>query len=256
LQPPILAKLSASGWSGSARFGARYWTRMLFWANRGHISLTRTYADLVAPITPHRHHQNHFWWPIYHPYSTNQPICDLQHNRIAARSNWGCAGSAVESSLPLLPLLLLSHPHAGSLLTAYCLLPVCGRTAHRSILGRKGALLHAHCRQTMRTLSKPIWVWPQPPRGGTADRQRYNILTTRTPTRPRSVDFVSGATSGTDQRSVLVADPLWAIPETWRGHGLTPVACRPADPASRPVDLHAKQQKSLQLWIILTRVSW
>ena len=85
------------------------------------------------------------------------------------------------SLLSLLTLLLLSHPHAGSLLAAYYLLPVCGRTAHRSILGRKGALLHAHYRQTMRTLSIPIWVGPQPPRGGTVDRQRYNILTTRSP---------------------------------------------------------------------------
>ena len=33
-------------------------------------------------------------------------------------------------------------------------------------------------------------------------------------------------------------------------------ACRPADPASRPVDLHAKQQKSRQLSINLTQVSW
>ena len=65
---------------------------------------------------------------------------------------------------------------------------------------------------------------------------------------PRSVDFVSGAISCTDQRSALIADPLWAIPETRRSRGLTPVACRPADPASRPVDLHAKQQKSLQLF--------
>ena len=58
LQPPALAKLSAFGWSGSARFGARYWIRMLFWANRGRSSLTRTYTDLVAPITRHRHHHN------------------------------------------------------------------------------------------------------------------------------------------------------------------------------------------------------
>ena len=60
---------------------------------------------------------------------------------------------------------------------------------------------------------------------------------------PRSVDFVSRAMSCTDQRSALVADPLWTIPETRRSRGLTPVAYRPADPASRPVDLHAKQQK-------------
>ena len=92
LQPPALAKLSAFGWSGSARFGARYWTRM-FWANRGGSSLTRTYTDLVAPITRHRHHHNHFSWPTHYPYSTNQPICDLQHNQTAARSNWSWAGT-------------------------------------------------------------------------------------------------------------------------------------------------------------------
>ena len=54
---------------------------------------------------------------------------------------------------------------------------------------------------------------------------------------PRSVDFVSGATSCTDQRSALVADLLWVIPATQRSRGPTPVACRPADPSSRPVDL-------------------
>ena len=43
----------------------------------------------------------------------------------------------------------------------------------------------------------------------------------------------------------MVADQLWVIPETRRSRGLTPVACRPADPASRPVVLHAEQQKSL-----------
>ena len=65
---------------------------------------------------------------------------------------------------------------------------------------------------------------------------------------PRSVDIVSGAISCTctDQHSALVADPLWAIPETRRSRDLTPVACRRADPASRPVVLLAKQQKSLQ----------
>jgi hypothetical protein len=81
LRPPALAKLSAVGWSGSARFGSRYWFRMLFWANRGRSSLTRTPTDLVAPITRPKHHHSHFGWPIYYPYNTNQPICDLQHNR-------------------------------------------------------------------------------------------------------------------------------------------------------------------------------
>ena len=68
------------------------------------------------------------------------------------------------------------------------------------------------------------------------------------PAHPRSVDIVSRAfISCTTQRSAVVADPLWVIPDTRRSRGLTPVACRPADPASRPVVLHAKQQKSLQL---------
>ena len=75
------------------------------------------------------------------------------------------------------------------------------------------------------------------------------------PAHPRSVDIVSGAISCTDQRSALVADPLWAIPETRRSRGLTPVACRPADPASRPVVLLAKQQKSLPAFFILTGIS-
>ena len=61
----------------------------------------------------------------------------------------------------------------------------------------------------------------------------------------RSVDIVSMALSCTTQRSAVVADPLWVIPDTRRSRGLTPVACRPADQASRPVVLHAKQQKSL-----------
>ena len=53
-------------------------------------------------------------------------------------------------------------------------------------------------------------------------------------TYPRCVDFVCGATSCTGQRSALVADQLWAIPETRRSGGLTPVACTcaPADPAN------------------------
>ena len=72
---------------------------------------------------------------------------------------------------------------------------------------------------------------------------------------PRSVDIVSGAISCTHQRSALVADPLWAIPETQRSRGLTPVACRSADPASRPVDLHAKQQqKSLRFDLVFVVV--
>ena len=44
---------------------------------------------------------------------------------------------------------------------------------------------------------------------------------------------------------VTVADPLWVIPDTRRSRVLTPVACRSAGPASRPMVLHAKQQKSL-----------
>ena len=43
-------------------------------------------------------------------------------------------------------------------LTACCMLPVCGRTAHLSILGRKDVLVHARYRKTMPTLSKPIRV--------------------------------------------------------------------------------------------------
>ena len=40
---------------------------MLFWANKGRSSPTRTYIDLNALISRHGHHHNHFWWTIYHP---------------------------------------------------------------------------------------------------------------------------------------------------------------------------------------------
>ena len=39
---------------------------------------------------------------------------------------------------------------------------------------------------------------------------------------PRNGDFVSRARSCTDQHSALVADQLWAIPETRRSRGPTP----------------------------------
>ena len=156
------------------------------------------------------------------------------HNQTAARSTCKCAGSDAESQVRLLRLLTLSRPHADCLSIACCLLCVCGRTAHLTILRRSCNLPHTNCRQTMCTLTKPIWVRPQPPRGGTADRQRYHILTPP-PARPRSVDIVSGARSCTRQRTALVAGPLWVIPETLRSRGLTPVACRPSNPASRPL---------------------
>ena len=70
---------------------------------------------------------------------------------------------------------------------------------------------------------------------------------------PRSVDFVSGAISCTDQRSTVVADPLWVIPGTRWSRDLTSIAFRPSDPAGRPVDLLAKQQKSLPAGIYFDR---
>ena len=78
-------------------------------------------------------------------------------------------------------------------------------------------------------------------------RQTVSCITCPPPAHPRSVDIVNTgrALSCTTQRSAVVADPLWVIPDTRRSRGLTPIACRPADPASRPVVLHAKQQKSL-----------
>ena len=78
------------------------------------------------------------------------------------------------------------------------------------------------------------------------DGRPSQISQTRHPPHPhaRSVGFASGATSCTNQRSELATNPLWAIPEARRGRGLTPVACRPANPASQPVGLHAKQQKA------------
>ena len=55
---------------------------------------------------------------------------------------------------------------------------------------------------------------------------------------PRSVDVASGATSGTGQRSAMVTDPLWVIPDTRQSCVLTPVTCRPSDLANQPVVLH------------------
>ena len=74
LQPPALAKLSAFGWSGSTRFGARLRTKALIWGNRGLGALTRMHADLAAPITRHRHYQSPFRCTIHYPCSTNQLI--------------------------------------------------------------------------------------------------------------------------------------------------------------------------------------
>ena len=69
-----LAKLSAFGWSGSARFGARLRTNASFWGNRGVGAITWVYADPTAPITWHRHHQSPFRCTIHYPCSTNQLI--------------------------------------------------------------------------------------------------------------------------------------------------------------------------------------
>ena len=50
------------------------------------------------------------------------------------------------------PDIMLAEVHAGSGATTWCLLPVCGRTAYLSILGRKDVLVHANYRQTVRSL--------------------------------------------------------------------------------------------------------
>ena len=69
-------------------------------------------------------------------------------------------------------------------------------------------------------------------------RQTVSCITcpppaTRTPAHPRSVDIVSRTLSCTTQRSAVAADPVWVIPDNRQSRDLTPVACRPADPASR-----------------------
>ena len=79
---------------------------------------------------------------------------------------------------------------------------------------------------------------------GTTQRLNRN-MTGREVGRQTVRGTISSPPAHSPARAALVADPLWGTPETWRGHGVTPVACRPADPASRPVDLHAKQQKSV-----------
>ena len=48
----------------------------------------------------------------------------------------------------------------------------------------------------------------------------------------------------TRQRGALVADLFWVNPETQRSGGLTLVACRPSDPASRLV---RQQQKTIKV---------
>ena len=72
---------------------------------------------------------------------------------------------------------------------------------------------------------------------------------------PRSVDTVSGAIFCTDQRSIVGAQYLRTNPEPVPCRRIVPVTCRPADPAGRPVDLHAKQQKSLPAVIYFDRLS-
>ena len=98
-------------------------------------------------------------------------------------------GSVVECQVRLLRLLLLSDPHASSLLTACCLLPVCGRTAQLMVLNRSCNLPHMDCRTHYLNLSgfDPSHqdVGWQTVRG-TYDAQ----LTHRC---PRGVDIVNGA---------------------------------------------------------------
>ena len=97
LKPPALAKLSAVGWSGSARFGARLRTKALFWGNRGRSSLTMTYTNLTAPITRHRHYQSIFRCTIHYPCSTKQLIWGPELELPAAKSNCDCANCLPKS---------------------------------------------------------------------------------------------------------------------------------------------------------------
>ena len=101
LLPPTLPKLSAVGWSGSARFGARLRTKALFWGNRGRNSLmiTKTYTNcnLAAPITRHRHYQSIFRCTIHYPDSTNQLISGLKLELPAAKTHCDCADCLPQS---------------------------------------------------------------------------------------------------------------------------------------------------------------
>ena len=114
LQPPALAKLSAFGWSGSARFGARLRTKALLWGNRGIGALTWTYADLTVPITRHMYHQSPFRCTIHYPCSTSHLIRSrgLKLELSVAKSNCDCADCLSQSYLPLLWLLLTTGPCA------------------------------------------------------------------------------------------------------------------------------------------------
>ena len=77
-------------------------------------------------------------------------------------------------------------------------------------------------------------------------RQAVSCATCPPHFHPRSVGVVSGSTlaAGTGQPSALVADPLWDIPETRRSHGLTPVACRQAEPVTQPADPYDTTEKA------------
>ena len=89
--------MSAVGWSGSARSGARLRTKALFWGNRGIVALTWVYADLVAPTTRHRHYQSPFICTIHYPCSTNQLIWGLKLELLAAKPSCDCADCLPQS---------------------------------------------------------------------------------------------------------------------------------------------------------------
>ena len=131
LRPPTLAKLSAVGWSGPARPGARLGAKALFWGNNVHTPPPRAYTNLAAPITRHRHTQSPFRCMVHYPCSTNQLIWGLGLELPEARPNCDCAGCPPQSWLPPLRLALATGPCAGCLQVAGRLLPT-----WRDITGR------------------------------------------------------------------------------------------------------------------------